>query len=93
VGDALYGAPKELRAITARTTRTRGSAKKILESRIPEDGTNRSGALKRGGALSLTRNFLHAAAIEFTHPRTGDPLSFTASLPEELARFLQEVRG
>jgi len=90
VGDALYVAPKEVRAITART---RGSAKKIFESRVPEDGTNRSGALKRGDALSLTRNFLHAAAIEFTHPRTGEPLSFAASLPEELARFLQEVRG
>jgi 23S rRNA-/tRNA-specific pseudouridylate synthase len=43
--------------------------------------------------LSLKRNFLHAAAIEFTHPRTGEGLSFTASLPEELERFLQELRG
>ncbi len=32
-------------------------------------------------------------SIEFTHPRTGEPLSFTASLPEELAQFLQELRG
>ena len=28
------------------------------------------------GVISLPRNFLHAAAIEFTHPRTGKPLSF-----------------
>ena len=41
--------------------------------------------------MSLNRNFLHAAAIEFTHPRNGEPLSFTARLPEELDRFLQEI--
>ncbi len=37
---------------------------------------------------TLERHFLHAAHIEFTHPRTRAPLSFTASLPGELADFL-----
>jgi len=41
--------------------------------------------------LSLDRNFLHAAAIEFAHPRTGKSLSFHTDLPEELTSFLNAV--
>ncbi len=44
------------------------------------------------GIVSLNRNFLHAAAIEFTHPRTGEPLSFEAALPDELLQFLEQLR-
>ena len=40
------------------------------------------------GGARLERNFLHAAAIEFTHPRTGEPLPFNAPLPAELEDFL-----
>ena len=41
--------------------------------------------------LSLARNFLHAAALQFQHPRSGEPLSFTAPLPAELKDFLQQL--
>lgn len=40
---------------------------------------------------TLERTFLHAAHIEFTHPHTGAPLSFTSPLPRELADFLALV--
>jgi 23S rRNA pseudouridine1911/1915/1917 synthase len=60
VGDALYGAPRELKARTE-------------------------------GTLSLSRNFLHAAALELRHPRTGDALSFGRGLPEELEAFLRKL--
>jgi 23S rRNA pseudouridine1911/1915/1917 synthase len=43
------------------------------------------------GAISLTRNFLHSAALEVAHPRTGLPLSFSRPIPSELAEFLQQV--
>jgi 23S rRNA pseudouridine1911/1915/1917 synthase len=42
----------------------------------------------RTAATALARNFLHAAALSFQHPRTGEPLSFTRPLPEELLRLL-----
>ena len=42
--------------------------------------------------LKLGRNFLHAAALEFRHPRTGEPLSFEAPLPESLRGFLRLLR-
>jgi 23S rRNA pseudouridine1911/1915/1917 synthase len=39
-------------------------------------------------SLSLDRNFLHAAELEFKHPRTGELLALRSELPEELGNFL-----
>jgi 23S rRNA pseudouridine1911/1915/1917 synthase len=66
VGDALYGAPKEMRARRGRAT-------------------------DEGGAISLPRNFLHAAQLELTHPRTGERIALTSPLPPELEAFLATV--
>jgi len=44
-------------------------------------------------SLALERNFLHAAALEFGHPRTGETLSLEAELPEELGVLLEQLRG
>ena len=41
----------------------------------------------------LTRQFLHAAHLEFAHPLSGAPLSFDAPLPADLAVFLTALRG
>ena len=41
---------------------------------------------------SLERNFLHAAFLEFSHPRTEQTLSFSSDLPEELRLFLNQIR-
>lgn len=38
---------------------------------------------------TLDRNFLHAAQIEFEHPRTGAPMCFASPLPPRLAAFLE----
>jgi 23S rRNA pseudouridine1911/1915/1917 synthase len=79
VGDALYGAPRELRMTAA----GRAVAKR------PRDGD--AVVTQSPAVLSLHRNFLHAAAIEFAHPRTGEPLSFKAPLPSELEHFLANL--
>lgn len=42
--------------------------------------------------ISLPRNFLHAAAFRFQHPRTGTALSFSQPLPEELRLFLERLQ-
>jgi 23S rRNA pseudouridine1911/1915/1917 synthase len=42
-------------------------------------------------AISLTRNFLHSAQLEFAHPRTGDPVALRSELPEELREFLRKI--
>jgi 23S rRNA pseudouridine1911/1915/1917 synthase len=41
-----------------------------------------------GAALSLSRNFLHSAQLELTHPRTGEKISLDSPLPPELHGFL-----
>ena len=56
VGDALYGAPREIRG-------------------------------KNAKAISLSRNFLHAAALEFEHPRTEMPIRLQRDLPADLTAF------
>jgi len=43
------------------------------------------------GVISLARNFLHAAELEFTHPTTGRTLHFRAPLPPELREFLKKL--
>ena len=45
------------------------------------------------GTLELERNFLHAAQLEFIHPRTGEELDLEAPLATELVAFLDELRG
>jgi 23S rRNA pseudouridine1911/1915/1917 synthase len=44
------------------------------------------------GTLELERNFLHAARLEFTHPRTGAELELEAPLAVELVEFLAKLR-
>jgi 23S rRNA pseudouridine1911/1915/1917 synthase len=44
-------------------------------------------------AITLERNFLHAATLEFAHPGDGRPLCFSTPLPPELLNFLAQVKG
>ena len=46
-------------------------------------------ANKRLAKLGLRRMFLHAASLEFSHPRNAQRLRVEAPLPAELTRFMQ----
>lgn len=63
VGDALYGAAREMRAGGARGKQS-------------------------APAISLSRNFLHAAELDLAHPRTATKISLKSPLPAELQSFL-----
>ena len=67
VGDALYGAPRQIRT--------------------------GPGKLRSAGAISLARNFLHAAELELAHPCSGAKIAMKSALPEELRKFLATVEG
>jgi 23S rRNA pseudouridine1911/1915/1917 synthase len=43
--------------------------------------------------ILLNRQALHAARIEFTHPKTGQSLSIEAPLPEDLQRVLEALEA
>ncbi len=45
----------------------------------------------KNAVIGLARNFLHAAELEFKHPRTGETIALKSELPEELQRFLGKV--
>jgi 23S rRNA pseudouridine1911/1915/1917 synthase len=47
----------------------------------------------RAQIRKLNRQFLHAEQLGFRHPKTGEPMQFTAPLPTELAQLLEELEG
>jgi 23S rRNA pseudouridine1911/1915/1917 synthase len=44
-------------------------------------------------AKRVPRQFLHAAELRFTHPRTGEALTFLSPLPDDLAAVAAWARG
>ncbi|HKW17384.1 MAG TPA: RluA family pseudouridine synthase [Terriglobales bacterium] len=44
-----------------------------------------------GGSISLPRNFLHAAELEFAQPRSARQLSFATPIPAQLEEFLSHL--
>ena len=84
VGDTLYGAPATISSQTL-AREARGTA---ISARNTARKTRQGGGMPAKSAdISLARNFLHAASIEFKHPRTGKLLSFMRPLPPELEEF------
>ena len=53
-------------------------------------GGNRKSARE---TLSLSRNFLHSAELEFVHPITQKTISLHSSLPPKLEEFLVQLRA
>jgi 23S rRNA pseudouridine1911/1915/1917 synthase len=47
---------------------------------------------KNAKAISLSRNFLHAAALEFQHPRNGELVQLRRDLPPELQSFAASLQ-
>jgi 23S rRNA pseudouridine1911/1915/1917 synthase len=41
--------------------------------------------------LGVTRQWLHAVALAFEHPDTGERVEFTSTYPEDLAHALEVV--
>ena len=55
-------------------------------------GAPREIRVGRAGAISLSRNFLHAAELSFSHPRTSQKLALQAPLPPALQGFLEMLK-
>jgi 23S rRNA pseudouridine1911/1915/1917 synthase len=86
VGDTLYGAPRELRAVESPASRRAGEKR---DTPVSSGAAN----AKRSNSttISLPRNFLHAAELELAHPRTGARIALTSGLPPELQAFLKAL--
>lgn len=89
------------RAKPVNTKATRDRASSELARRLTEEATGeapkktaKKKAAKNPAAelppapISLGRNFLHAAGIEFDHPKSGKRVRLESGLPQELEAFL-----
>jgi 23S rRNA pseudouridine1911/1915/1917 synthase len=92
--DAQWLGGVSLVRLSIGTGRTHQIRVHLSEAGFPVVGDSLYGG-ERGrmpGALSslsrLSRPFLHAARLEFRHPRSGIRLSFEAPLPDDLSGFL-----
>ena len=104
VGDVLYGAASALtptakkptRALPAKTKQTRDRELTERARALAEGEPAKAAPAKKAKELapmSLGRNFLHAAELEFRHPVKGDPLALKSSLPTPLRKFLDSLRA
>lgn len=88
------------RAKPANTYATRDRAATDLARQLTEEAMAGKSAKKKSAKkatsapplnpkpISLERNFLHATAVEFTHPKTGELMTFSRPIPSELEQFL-----
>jgi 23S rRNA pseudouridine1911/1915/1917 synthase len=63
----------------------------VLYGAAREMRARRGRARDEGRAISLARNFLHAARLELAHPRTAEPIALSSPLPGELQAFLATI--
>ena len=56
-------------------------------------GAPREIKARDGGTISLPRNFLHAARLEFRHPGTGEMVELRRDLPGELQEILRQMES
>lgn len=92
------------RARPANTKATRDRMVSELARRLTEEATGEAKVAKKTrkpavtptgttlAPVSLLRNFLHAQVLEFTHPKSGKTLIFSADLPRELDGFLSRLK-
>jgi 23S rRNA pseudouridine1911/1915/1917 synthase len=94
--DSKYG-KFSLLEVQIDTGRTHQIRVHLAAMRHPVVGDSLYGAPRMlrddAAGISLPRNFLHAAALQFQHPRTGVALSFSRPLPAELEEFLRRVEN
>jgi 23S rRNA pseudouridine1911/1915/1917 synthase len=66
-------------------------APRVIQPALPKNGVTRP---TEEASVGLERNFLHAAHLEFAHPRsqTGKVVAVDAPLPRELMEFLEMLR-
>lgn len=93
--DSKYGkfTLLELRIDTGRTHQIRVHLASLRHPVVGDTlyGAPREMSGNNDAGISLPRNFLHAAALQLQHPRSGEALSFARPLPEELQGFLEKI--
>ncbi len=83
--------------VTIKTGRTHQIRVHLAAEGMPIAGDDKYGifelnkALEKAGPVPLKRMFLHAWALQFTHPVSGERVHLHCPLPPELHQFAQQV--
>ena len=64
-------------------------AQRVLRRQMPN--VRGKAKIESVEAVTLDRNFLHAARLEFVHPATHERLQFDRPLPEDLQKLLKQL--
>jgi 23S rRNA pseudouridine955/2504/2580 synthase len=94
VAPVEIGAVASLLEVSLETGRTHQIRVQLAAEGHPVAGDERYGDPafnRRLREMGLTRMFLHAHALAFDDPVTGDPRSFSAPLPPDLAAVLDQL--
>jgi 23S rRNA pseudouridine955/2504/2580 synthase len=83
----------DIRIYTGRTHQIRVHAAHIGHPVAGDDKYGDWDANKTLKATGLKRMFLHAHRLAFAHPDTGERLSFTAPLDDELQAVIRNLGG
>jgi 23S rRNA pseudouridine1911/1915/1917 synthase len=94
VGDTLYGAPRVIVANRREADSSAALRNDKQKMRNDKENALRNDKLESADVnIGLERNFLHAARLEFAHPRVaGKTVAVDAPLPMELEEFLALLR-
>lgn len=82
--------PRALLSLRLETGRTHQIRVHLEAIELPVSGDPVYGA---AGDLGLERQFLHAAALSFDHPFTGERVDVDSPLPDDLATALERARA
>jgi 23S rRNA pseudouridine955/2504/2580 synthase len=83
--------------VTIKTGRTHQIRVHLAAEGMPIAGDDKYGvfelnkALEKAGPVPLKRMFLHAWALQFTHPVSGQRVHLHCPLPSELLHFAHQV--
>lgn len=89
-----YGEPAEVALLECRleTGRTHQIRVHLRAIGHPVVGDPTYGPVCRGDVFGLSRPFLHARALSFVHPVSGETVRAESPLPAELAELLESLR-
>ncbi|MBI1372800.1 MAG: RluA family pseudouridine synthase [Phycisphaera sp.] len=93
VSDIIYGGEPIGEPEIAEPPHAAGSTPFVTFARKKDDGVKIWDAMGKRDDLILRRPALHAAVLQFDHPATGQRMTFTAPLHNDMAALIHRLRA
>jgi 23S rRNA pseudouridine1911/1915/1917 synthase len=93
ISDIIYGGEPIGPAEITQPPRAAGARPCVTFARQKPEGVKIWEKISQQPDLLIRRPALHAAVLQFVHPATGQAMTFTAPLPDDMKRVLHELRA